>query len=170
MISWHCAHTKPRAEIWARTNLWDRGYEVYLPQYLKDRSHARRTERVPAPLFPRYLFIKADLSVRGSRGISFSPGIHSLVCFGGPPAIVPETVISELRSHENENGMVDIDFGKGASSRFSQGDRVLITSGALLGQVGIFHCREDKHRAVILLNLLGGSIRSCIPAQDLSLG
>lgn len=168
MIRWHCVYTKPQAEVWAQNNLWERDFDAYLPQYLKRRRHARRTDWVRAPLFPRYLFVRADLEVRGSRGISFAPGVHSLVSFGGSPASVPESVIAELRSHEDSDGLIDIDFGRGPSSRYREGDRVRVTDGALLDRVGIFQCREDQRRVVILLDLLGRAVRVRVSADALA--
>ena len=165
MISWYCARTKPRAEYWARTNLWERGLEVYLPQYLKLRRHARQENWQPTPLFPSYLFVRSDLSIFGSRGILFSPGVHSMVSFGSKPTVVPKGVISELQSYENDKGMIDIDFGLGPSSRFKEGDKVRIKTGPFLGQVGILQCVEDKQRVMILLSFLGRTVKSCVSAN-----
>ena len=104
MKLWYCAYTKAGAEVWARTNLWERGFEVYLPQYRKRRRHARRTDHVAAPLFPRYLFVLADLKAGVSRGITYAPGVARLISFGGQAATVPEKIIAEIRAHEGEDG------------------------------------------------------------------
>ena len=37
---WYAVYTHTRTERWARSNLWERGFEVYLPEYLKERRHA----------------------------------------------------------------------------------------------------------------------------------
>ena len=166
-MRWYCVYTKQRAEIWARSNLWERGFEVYLPEYHKRRCHARRIDWVRAPLFPRYLFIRADLEERGAHSIVYAPGVQSLVSFSGPPALVPDSVISEMRTHEDTDGLIDIDFGQGAASRFIQGERVRVNRGALLDQVGVFQCREDDHRVVILLKMLGRTVRTRIAADTL---
>ena len=49
---WYAVYTHARMERWARSNLWERGFEVYLPEYHKERRHARKTDWVNAPLFP----------------------------------------------------------------------------------------------------------------------
>ncbi len=154
-MRWYCVFTKPEGELWARTNLWERGLEVYLPLYNKRRRHARGLVVGPAPLFPRYLFVRADLSVTGARAISFARGVSALVGFGSGPTPVPDRVIAELQAREGEGGLIDLDDRKGASSRYQRGDRVRIAEGALLDSVGLFQRRLDRERVIILLDLLG---------------
>ena len=165
-MQWYCAYTKTDAEVWARSNLWERGFEVYLPRYRKRRRHARRTTWVEAPLFPRYLFVQADEG-RSSRGVAFAPGIVSLVRFGEQPSVVPDAVIAELRAREGADGLVDLDNGKGASSRFQPGQRVRIEDGAMCEQVGLFQARVDTERVIILLTLLGRDVRAVVNARTL---
>ena len=155
MIRWYCAYTKAAAEQWARTNLWEHGFDVYLPLYRKRRRHARRLVVAPAPLFPRYLFVRADLEERGARGIEFARGVSHLVGFGAGPTPVPERVIAELRAREGADGLVDLDDRQGAASRYHSGDRVRIAEGALLDSVGLFQRRLDRERVIVLLELLG---------------
>jgi transcriptional antiterminator RfaH len=169
VISWYCAYTKPGAEVWARTNLWERGLEVYLPQYQKRRRHARRTDYVAASLFPRYLFVSADLEAGVSRAITYAPGVSNLISFGGQAASVPAAIIAEIRAHEGEDGMVDIDRGQGAASRYQPGDKVRIAEGAMADSVGIFHARTADQRVFILLNLVGRQVQVKVHASVLSL-
>jgi transcriptional antiterminator RfaH len=165
---WYCAYTKPRAELWARTNLWERGFEVYLPQYLKRRRHARRTDYVAAPLFPRYLFVAANLDAGVSRGITYAPGVSNLIAFGGDPAPVPDAIIAELRAHEDDDGMMDIDRGRGIVSRYQLGDKVRISEGPMADSVGIFYARSANQRVFILLDLLGRQVQVKVHARALS--
>ena len=65
------------------------GFETYLPRYLKRRRHARRVEMLPAPLFPRYLFVAIDMATQRWRSISSTIGVTQLVCAGDVPAPVP---------------------------------------------------------------------------------
>ena len=61
-VSWHVVQTRPRSENKAALHLQRQGFEVYLPRYLKRRSHARKVDFVPAPLFPQYVFVAVDLA------------------------------------------------------------------------------------------------------------
>lgn len=166
-MQWYCAYTKPDGELWARSNLWERGFEVYLPLYQKRRRHARRTSWVEAPLFPHYLFLRADFAGQSARAVAFAPGIVNLVRFGEHPAVVRNSVIAEIRAREGADGLIDLDNGKGAASRFQAGDRVLIEEGALCAQVGLFQTRVDAERVFILLNLLGRDVRAIVNARSL---
>jgi transcriptional antiterminator RfaH len=121
---------------------------------------------VEAPLFPRYLFVRADEG-RSSRGVAFAPGVVHLVRFTEEPAVVPDKVIAELRTREGADGLVDLDSGQGAASRFKAGDRVCIEDGALCEQVGLFHSRVDAERVFILLTLLGRDVRTIVNARSL---
>ena len=166
-MRWYCAYTKPESEVWARSNLWERGFEVYLPLYRKRRRHARRIDWIQAPLFPRYLFLRADFDERTRNGAAYAPGIVQLVRFGEHPAIVSDRVVAELRARESDNGIIDLDNGQGSASRFQPGQWVRIEEGALIDQIGLFQTRIDAERVYILLNLLGRDVRVAVDANAL---
>ena len=68
--AWYVVQTKVNAEAKAGRNLIRQGFEIYLPRYLKRRSHARKIEKVAAPLFPRYLFVSVDMAKQRWRSNS----------------------------------------------------------------------------------------------------
>ena len=105
---WYAVYTQARMEHWARSNLWERGHEVYLPIYRRQRRHARKTDWVSAPLFPRYLFVTKNPKGPGQRSIMSAPGVINLVTFGDRPATVADTVIREIQGRENEVGHVQL--------------------------------------------------------------
>ena len=69
MRLWYVVHTQPQGEARAKANLERQGYEVYLPRCRKWRRHARRADIVAAPLFPRYLFLRLDISCERWRPV-----------------------------------------------------------------------------------------------------
>lgn len=159
-MRWYCVYTQPQLERWARTNLWERGFEVYLPEYRRLRRHARRVDRVERPLFPRYLFVLADLASGARRAIRTARGVIDLVAFGSDPPAVPDPVIAEIKSREGPDGMVVL----GEIARLNKGDPVRVIDGPLADQVGMFESANDERRVIVLLHLLGGPVRATMAA------
>ena len=153
--SWYAVQTHPHAEAKAAAHLKRQGYLIYLPRYLKRRRHARRVEIVPAPLFPRYLFVAIDMLTQRWRAVQSTVGVSRLVCSGEEPAILPAAVISELQGRHNEAGFVQLDL----RPTFAPGDRIRVAEGAFASCLGLFEGMADRERVAILLDLLGRKVR-----------
>ena len=160
-MPWYAVNTKPRMELWARSNLWQRGIEVYLPLCRKRRRHARKVDVVSAPLFPGYLFVHADLATTGRRVIDGAPGTIGLVAFGGAVPAVPESVMVEIRAREDSEGFVQL----GRIGNLKPGDPVSIVDGPLSELHGLFSETAQRGRIVVLLNLLGRVVRAQVPGE-----
>ena len=162
--TWYAVYTQARMEKWARSNLWERGHEVYSPQYLKQRRHARKTDWVPTPLFPRYLFVAVDPENLSRRSINSAAGVINLVTFGDRPATMADTIIQEIRAREDEAGHVKLVDPKS----LIPGEQVRLCSGALADHMGFFERKSDADRVVILLNLLGREVRVGVPSNSIA--
>ncbi len=160
MRRWYAVQCKPRMELWARTNLWDRGFEVYLPQYLKLRRHARRRDWVPRPLFPGYLFVRADLEAGDKRAVNAASGVGRMVSFGTCTPPLEDQVVTEIRAREGEDGLIRLDQARA----FKPGEELRICDGALSDKVGLFETMNDDRRVILLLDLLGRKVRVQLPA------
>ena len=158
--TWYVAHTHVHAEAKAAINLARQGYSVFFPRYCKRRRHARRIEIVPAPLFPRYLFVLIDLASQRWRAIESTFGVHHLVRHGDKPALVPEQVIASLKNREDADGFVRLD-----RSAFARGDLVRVRCGAFGDNLGLFEAMSDRERVTILLDLLGRKVRVVMDAE-----
>jgi transcriptional antiterminator RfaH len=132
MRGWYVCQTHPREEERAAQHLARQGFGVYMPRVLKRRSHARRVEMKPAPLFPSYIFIALDPARDRWRSVLSTLGVRQLVGHGGMPQAVPPQVIDEIRAREDEQGWVRLNDGP------RSGDRVRIAWGPLADAVGIF--------------------------------
>ena len=164
MTGWYAVYTQSGMELWARSNLWERGCEVYLPRYLKRRSHARRIDWVPRPLFSRYLFVRADPERGGTRGIDYAPGVVRLLRMGQRPSTVPDQIIAEIQGRENTDGFVTL-HEEGALLR---GQPVRIVTSALCDQAGLFDRMSDNQRVVVFVNLLGRLVRVHLNAEGVT--
>ena len=161
---WYAVYTQARMEKWGRSNLWERGFEVYLPLYHKERRHARKTDWVSAPLFPRYLFVAAYPQSRQQHSINSAPGVISLVTFGERPGLISGAVIKAIQAREDAVGHVQLV----DQNTLVPGEQVRLQSGAMADRVGLFGCRSEGDRVVILLNLLGREVRVKVPASTIA--
>ena len=159
-VTWYAAHTHAQAEAKAAWHLENQGFQFYLPRYLKRRRHARKTDWVKAPLFPRYLFIGVTPENLRWRAINSTIGIHYLVSGrSGEPTPIPTRIIDAIRAREDEDGNVAL----GADLHFRKGEVVKILDGPMTDAIGLFDIMTDDERVVVLLDLMGRQVRVRLP-------
>ncbi|MBI3453589.1 MAG: transcriptional activator RfaH [Rhodospirillales bacterium] len=161
---WYVVRTQSQSEGKALFNLVRQGFAAYLPRYRKRRRHARRTEIVAAPLFPRYLFVALDLAVQRWRAIHSTVGVVHLICAGEQPAPVPDGIVEDIRAREDAGGMIELP----VPSAFKKGAVVRIVDGAFAGQSGLFETLTDERRVAVLLDLLGRQVRLVLPGESIA--
>jgi len=158
---WYVVQTHVNSETKAAANLDRQGFAVYLPRYLKRRSHARKIETVARPLFPRYLFVAIDVATQRWRSIQSTLGVSHLVCWSGHPASVENSVIDALRAREDDGGFIKLARRFG----FAPGDKVRITEGAFVDNLALVEGVSDHERVSVLLDLLGRKVRVLVGAD-----
>ena len=151
---WFVVQTQSNRESKAAQNLKQQGFQFYLPCYLKRRSHARKIEIVPAPLFPGYLFVQVDFAQRW-RAIQSTIGVLRLVTNGDEPAPLQAEIIDAMRRREDDKGYIVLN----RKPLFNRGDKVRVLAGAFTDVAGIFDGLADRERVAILLDLLGRKVR-----------
>jgi transcriptional antiterminator RfaH len=157
MSYWACAQLEANRERLALHCLGVAGYQTYLPRIrVKRAMPARKIVTQTTPLFPGYCFVGIDLQWHAAR---WSPGVLRLVLDGVQPARVPDKVIAELKGRER-NGLVELPAPPG----FRRGDKVRITRGVFIGQLGLYDGMRSHERVAVLLQLLG---RVELPKGDL---
>ncbi len=137
------------------------GLTVYLPEM--QRWQGNRVQHVP--LFPRYLFVQADLQVVAISQIHTMPGVIRLVTFDEEPRPVAATVIAELRKQLDEFN------ARGAVPPPVQpGDTVRLKRGPLRGLEAVFLGPWlPSERVRILLDFLGGEREVLVDADMLEI-
>jgi transcriptional antiterminator RfaH len=158
---WYVVQTQINSESKAAHNLRRQGYEVYLPRYLKRRSHARKVDLAVKPLFPRYIFVAIDVASQRWRSIQSTFGVSRLVTNGDDPAVVPGCIIHALKSREDEKGFVRLD----NKASFAPGDKVRVLAGAFMDYAGLFSGIAEHDRVSILLDMLGRQVRVFLDAD-----
>ena len=159
-VSWHVVQTRPRSENKAALHLQRQGFEVYLPRYLKRRSHARKVDFVPAPLFPQYVFVAVDLLTQRWRAVNSTIGVTRLICQGQLPVEVPRRVVDSLRHRHDAQGFV-----QQHRHVLTPGQKIRVRDGAFSDFLGTFESMNDSERVAVLLDLLGRKVRVMLSAD-----
>lgn len=161
---WYVAHTQPQKEARAELNLRQQGFVTYLPRYKRTRRHARRTETVTRPLFPRYLFVALDIARDRWRFVQSTFGISNLILAGDLPAPLSEGVIDDIRQREDALGFVEL----GLPAGVVPGSTVKLLDGVFAEHTGVLSRIVDEYRVAVLLKLLGRDVRVFVPAASVS--
>jgi transcriptional antiterminator RfaH len=151
MINWYAMNCKPQKEAFLRERLQIQRIEVYLPSIrVKPVNPRARKER---PFFPGYLFIHVDLEQISASELRWIPGSNGLVCYGGEPAYVGDSLIREIQ--KQVDGIMDS--ANSSVDRFRPGDLVVINDGPFATYKAMFDCRlSGSDRVRVLLQLLQG--------------
>ena len=148
---WYVVHTQPNAEMKAAARLEEQGFRTFFPRFRTSRRHARRTDMVVRPVFPRYLFVWLDIGLQRWRSVNGTIGVVSLVGASDRPTPVPRGVVEALHSSRDEAGFLEVR----PKHRFRPGEAVRIVGGAFASALGVFEKMDARDRVSILLNMLG---------------
>lgn len=158
MHYWFCVQTRPRSEAQAQEHLQRQGFHCMLPRLRRTVLRGGRRKTVLEPLFPRYLFLCADPDVTSLAPVRSTRGAVGLVRTAGLPATVPDELIERLRADADSNGVVTL-----PDRRLHPGERITITDGPLAGLQGLYAKAQGEHRALVLLEILGGTQGVTLP-------
>ena len=155
---WYVARVKPRKERAVRIWLERTGVEAYSPEIVVVQRGRKRLES----LFPSYLFVHTDTSserwpmVRWARGLSYFLGEV------GRPSPVDEQIVPEIQARVmrwNAGGWAEA---------LREGQRVVITVGALRGLEAIFQRYVPaKERCLVLVSLVGRPFAVSVGITDI---
>ena len=161
MNRWFAVYTHPHAENQAANHLGYQGFEVYFPRYMKSRRHARKVDWFPAPLFPRYLFVKVDSNINHWSPVNSTIGVSFLVSQGKMPVEVPKQIVKELKLREDSSGLINLVNARALNT----GDQIRVTSGSFVDHIGLFQQFDDNQRVTLLLRLMGREVQMSIAAD-----
>ncbi len=162
MKRWYVVHTHARQEARAEVNLRRQGFEAWLPVIRRARRHARRVDSTLASLFPRYLFVRLDLTSQPWRSINGTFGVVRLLCNGDTPLVVPDGLVEEIRERCDDAGTI-----VGPPQPLVVGEAVKVAMGRF-DLEGLFETRSGQDRVVVLVNMLGREVRASVPLRGLA--
>lgn len=157
--NWFAVYVMPRHEKRVAQLFHVRQIEHFLPLYeVRRKWRDGSWHMVQFPLFPGYLFIRADREKRGS--VLAVPGVLWIV--GGWAAFseVSDRYIRFLRDNLAQ-GKIE------PHSDLAVGERVRVKSGAMAGMEGILIRKKGGFRVVVTFELLKRSMAVEIDVSDL---
>ena len=160
MNGWQVIKTARFKENYVSLQLTQTGAEAYLPMVKIPKQSLRPGQSQLEPLFPGYLFVRVTsgaylLSLRNLKAF------HSVVCFGGTPASVADSVIDHLKRRERGRGYFNLPVPKEPLPLHGP---VRVTEGPFSGQTGILlHHLDSMQRVCILLDALQSGVRVELP-------
>ena len=161
---WYVVQTHPNAELRAAEHLRRQGFEIYMPQFRKLRRHARKTETVIRPLFPRYFFVAFDKATESWHAVHSTIGVSNLVGGAHGPTPLRDAVMRDLRHREDDAGLFRFD----PRPHFFPGEKIRFLTGALSACVGLFESMTDHDRVAVLLELLGREVRVVVDYENVA--
>lgn len=146
---WYAVHTLPHREFGARAQLEAQSYAIFLPRHRKTVRHARRLKTIDAPFFPRYLFVRLDLSRDRWRSINGTFGVARIIMNRDGPMPVPAGIVEALQARFEPDGSAAFDDG------LRLGQRVEVMVGPFANLVGTLERFDGAGRVRVLLELMG---------------
>lgn len=157
---WYLAQLKPNCAKVARRNLEQQDLDSFLP--LEEKTLKQRGKFVTdwRPLFPGYIFVRMDRSMRQVRSVNSTYGVTRLVSFGKEPAEVPEELITCLKASCDEAGRML------AVPELEKGDQVTISKGPFSGFVAKVDKMTPDKRVWVLMDMMGSHARMVVHVSN----
>lgn len=156
---WYLVLTRPLQEQRAADNLERQGGKVYLPMLMQERIRNGKRISRSEPLFPGYLFLKADSATPLLSKVRSTMGARGLLRFGAQPATLADAIIQDIRQR--------CDNPASTAPQFSAGDSVQFAEGPFRDYQALFQQYSGDQRAIVLVHLLGQQNQLLVDLQQL---
>lgn len=150
---WMVVNAHPHKEALAITNLTQQDFTTYCPMMRRTIRHARRTREVLRPLFPGYIFVRADGQIGSWRPIHSTIGVRRVIAWGDVPGTVEAGFIAELKAREMEGAIVL------PANPYRVGQQVRLRASAFDGIIATILDIDEKGRITVLMDMLSQSVR-----------
>ena len=147
---WFALGVTSRHEKIVSQLLRHKGYDTFLPCYVRRHQYGRRTREFELPLFPGYLFCRLDPAAR--LPILTTPGVLRLIGAGRVPVAVEDDEILSLQK------AVDAGVSMMPYPFWQTGQKGRVSFGPLAGIEGIVMNARHPVRLVLSVGLLQRSV------------
>jgi len=140
--------TKPQQEALAIAHLEQQGMMSYCPMFPQESIRHRQVRIRSVPLFPRYVFVLANVVAQQQmHRVRSTVGVSQLIKIGEVPCTLDATVMQNII-------VMEASHLQNTERYFKADDAVLITGGLYQGLEAVYQMDDGMARAVVLLNLL----------------
>ncbi len=147
---WYALTARHQHEKPVSAALAIRSLQTFVPVYVARRRWSDRTRTLELPLFPGYVFCSMSAD---QRALALStPGVTSIVGFGGKPEPVPGFEIDNLMTIAASGLPVE------PCKLLKAGDEVTIDDGPLRGLRGKLLRDADRNQLIVGVQLLQRAI------------
>jgi transcription antitermination factor NusG len=148
--AWYAVHTRHQHEKNVARVLANKGFEAFLPLYTAVHRWKDRDKQLILPLFPCYVFLRSPLE--RWQPILTTPGVHSVLGFGGQHSMIPSWEIESIRR------MVGSPLKAEPHPYLKCGDRIRVRAGALQGLEGILVRKKNIWKLLVSVEMLQRSV------------
>ncbi len=147
--SWYIVFTKPRKEELVSFYLQREKIPVFFPKIKEKTQRGRRVITVLNPLFPGYLFVRAELTTEIYNKIQWTRGVRRILGDGDGPTPIDNEVIEFLLEQTSKEGVIR------PLVQFKEGDRMRIKYGPFRDLIGIIKDPIPKDgRIKVLMDII----------------
>ncbi|MHC4778617.1 MAG: UpxY family transcription antiterminator [Planctomycetota bacterium] len=166
MKQWYAVYTRSRHEKDVAGEFANSEIDHYLPLYRRERRWKDRKKMVEFPMFPGYLFVKANIEGEDGwerkKGILSPKGVVKILCDpAGAPIPVPDQEVLNIRTVLEKNLEVDP-----YQYEFRPGQFLRIRKGPLSGVEGELIRRRGVHKLILRVELLSQAVSVTLSAAD----
>lgn len=156
--AWHVIYTNIKCEFRANMGLKAKGFETFLPYIRKRIRHARYTQVVDRPLFPRYLFVRFDVERdEWFHPIKSTDGVEDLIRNDNIPVRIRDEEMAPVLAAQRA-GDFDLTLKRNqkVASDYEPGELARISDGPFTGfNATVVAAMPEKNRVEVMLEIMG---------------
>lgn len=149
--NWYALYTKSRSEKKVDLELTNKGIESYLPLEKKLKIWSDRKKWVDEPFIRSYVFVHIEID--DLHNALNTPGVVSVIRFGGKPAKVQDDHIKIIQKILSNNEEFEI-----STESFEQGEKIEITRGSMKGFFGEMVHHLNKYKVLIRISSINQNL------------
>lgn len=156
--AWHVIYCNIKCEFRANMGLKAKGFETFLPHIRKRIRHARFTQVVDRPLFPRYLFVRFDIERdEWFHPIKSTDGVEDLIRNDNIPVRIRDEQMAPIIAAQR-SGDFDLTLKRNRRvvSDYDRDEVVRISAGPFTGfNATVLAAMPEKNRVDVMLEIMG---------------